>query len=675
MRRMDLDGTQPVQRLPIEGPAELAELAGGFNEMLGHIEARDAMLLQHRASLETEVAQRTQELHDTNLQLQQELAKHRVAEQVIQASRIRMRALIDATHESVLLLDPQGLILAINAFGASRFGRLPEEIHGQNFFDLMPQDLAQTRRALVQQVIATGQPMHSQDHRGAVFFHNSLYPVKNAQGAVESVAVFAKDVTEQHRATEMDSIFSDLDAALLTERSNLESVAQMFCDEVLPVFDLVAAWIARAEKDGQLTLVAGAEVPDAGLLARLDARVLRWDGDGRCPVVLALHSGHWEPISPQSGVCQCCGVHSALGQAQAGIALPLTLRGANWGVLVLYGRDPQQFGAELLTKRLESIAARAGQVFESALQQEWLTLLDTALAGVDNSVFITDAKAKILWVNRAFLQLSGFSSEEVLGHTPHIFSAGVPDSHFNQQFWQTITTGTTWRGDIVNARRDGSHYTVSQTVTPLLNAEGHVSHYISVLEDITQRRSEEERIKHSAQFDLLTDLPNRSLFFDRLGQALALGRRDASSGVLMFLDLDHFKEVNDQFGHAGGDSLLIAVAGRLREQVRESDTVARLGGDEFTVILPKLRDSEDAARLASNIIASLSRPFEIAGKQATIGVSIGIARFPLHGDTVERIVNAADHAMYLSKNAGRNCYTFASVAPEQGATPAPGSAR
>jgi diguanylate cyclase (GGDEF)-like protein len=159
--------------------------------------------------------------------------------------------------------------------------------------------------------------------------------------------------------------------------------------------------------------------------------------------------------------------------------------------------------------------------------------------------------------------------------------------------------------------------------------------------------------------DLLTDLPNRGLFFDRLGQALNRGRRDGLSGALLFLDLDHFKEVNDQPGHAAGDDLLVTVAARLREQVRQSDTVARLGGDEFTVILPSLRDPNDAVRVGNNIIAAIGKPFDIAGKHASVGITIGIALFPQNGSTVEQVLKAADDAMYRAKDAGRNCYAFA----------------
>lgn len=381
---------------------------------------------------------------------------------------------------------------------------------------------------------------------------------------MESVAVYAKDVTEQHRTKAVDDIFRHLDTVLLKWRMNLESIAQIFCDDILPVFDLAAAWIGRAEKDGQITLLASAEGSDPGCLNQLRTRPLRWNDEPGCclPAASVIRSGQRQIGATTDPLCaDCSAVSHAEGQRPI-MTLPLTLRGTTWGVLTLYGCDARQFEGALLQARLVGMAARLGTALESAVQQEWLTLLDAALAGVDNAVFITDANASVLWVNRAFTQLSGYSSDEILGKTPKLFNSGVQDANFYKLFWETIQAGGTWHSDIVNARRDGSRYTVRQTVTPLRNTDEQVTHFVAILEDITQRKAEEERIQHAAQFDLLTDLPNRALFFDRLGQALALGRRDGQSGALLFLDLDHFKDVNDHLGHAAGDSLLIAVAAR-----------------------------------------------------------------------------------------------------------------
>ncbi|MBY0466177.1 MAG: diguanylate cyclase, partial [Burkholderiales bacterium] len=666
MRSLELGVSTSAQRMPVEGRSEISEMAAGFNDMLGHIEARDAQLARYRESLETAVAQRTVELHDTNAQLQQELNEHQRAERVIQENRIRMRALLDATSESVLLLDPRGQILAINTFGAARFGQVPEAIMGKNFYELLPPELATKRRALVEQVVTTGEPLHSQDRRGAIYFDNSIYPVKDAAGDVESIAVYAKDVTEQHSAKEVDDIFRNMDAVLLKWRMKLASIAQIFCDDILPVFDLAAAWIGRAEKDGQLTWLASAEGADKGFLNTLMSSGKRWDGDPACclPTGEVLRSGQWQVVDSATVDCQnCIAVNHGIG-TRAVIVLPLILRGEPWGVLTLYGRESHQFEGTHLPQRLAAIAVRLGVSLESALQQEWLTLLDAALASVDNAVLITDAHGSALWVNRALSKLSGYSSEDILGKTPKMFSSGHQDADFFQRFWQTIGSGRTWHGEIVNARPDGSTYTVNQTVTPLLEASGQVSHFVAILEDITQRKAAEARVQHNAQFDLLTDLPNRGLFLDRLAQALNLGERNGESAALLFLDLDHFKEVNDQLGHAAGDDLLIAVGVRLREQVRQSDTVARLGGDEFTVILPNLRDREDAVRVANGIIAAIGKPFDIAGTQVKVGITIGIALFPAHGDTVEQVLKAADDAMYQAKESGRNRYAFAAAPAE-----------
>jgi diguanylate cyclase (GGDEF)-like protein/PAS domain S-box-containing protein len=676
MRTMGRGDAGWALRLPVQGRSEIAELAGGFNEMQGQLEARDAELARHRQSLEAEVAQRTAELRDSNLQLEKELTERIQTEQALQNSRARIRALLDASDESVLLLDPQGRILAINVFAAGRFGQTPNALVDRNFFDLIPPDLATSRRAAVRQVASTGEPIHLQDRRGAIFFDNSIYPVKDRSGAVESIAVYAKDVTEQVSTRAVEDIFSHLNAALLTWPVNPEAIARIFCKDILPVFDLAAAWIGRAETDGRISVLAHAAALDSEQLDHLHACKLRWDGEaGDCPPAgRAIRSGQWQRVGAEDPDCPSChAVTAADAKSRWPVLLfPLTLRGKTWGVLTLYGREVRQFEGAQRPAQLAAIAARLGLTLESALQQEWLTLLEAALGNVANAVFITDAQAHILRANRAFEQLSGYAPAEFLGQTPKLFSSGVHDGDFYERFWQTIQGGKTWRGEFVNARHDGSRYTVNQTVTPLLDGKGQVSHYVALLEDISERKAAEERMRHTANFDVLTDLPNRALFFDRLGQALALARRDGLYGALMFMDLDHFKEVNDQLGHAAGDTLLIEVARRLRAQVRESDTVARLGGDEFTVILPKLHDGNDAVRVANNILATITQPFLIAGSEATVGISIGIALFPENDRNAEHILMAADHAMYQAKNAGRNRYVFATpqagdagrVAPE-----------
>ncbi len=285
-------------------------------------------------------------------------------------------------------------------------------------------------------------------------------------------------------------------------------------------------------------------------------------------------------------------------------------------------------------------------------------------SSLGEGIYGVDAAGKCIFINAFALDMLGFGKDEVIGQDSHrLFHSrkedGSPYPHEECPIYLTLRDGVKRKTDETFLRKNGQFFPVSLTVTPM-QPEG----AIMAFHDISQRKEAEARIRHMANFDMLTDLPNRSLFQDRLAQALALARRDNHTGALLFLDLDRFKEVNDRLGHDAGDRLLKAVAGRLREQVRASDTVARLAGDEFTVILPHVETPRDASLVAEKIIASISEPFDLNSEMAFIGVSIGIALFPAHGDCVEEILKASDRAMYLAKDAGRNTYRFS---PEGGA--------
>lgn len=295
---------------------------------------------------------------------------------------------------------------------------------------------------------------------------------------------------------------------------------------------------------------------------------------------------------------------------------------------------------------------------EASFEHEQLRLLSTALATANNAVFITDREGRIQWVNKAFSQLSGYAPEEILGQTPRLLKSGVHDAAYYERLWQTILAGEPFTSQTTERRKDGSLYTVRQVITPVRDSQGRVSHFISMHEDISEALAAQARIEHMAHFDALTGLPNRSLFFDRLAQALAMSRRSGDRVALFFLDLDRFKPVNDTYGHGVGDALLRAVAERLSGCVRESDTVARIAGDEFTIILPRIPGREDAARVAEKIIRVIGEPFEVEGHRIQIGVSIGIAFFPDDAEDPEALIRRADNAMYAAKAASRNTYRF-----------------
>jgi diguanylate cyclase (GGDEF)-like protein/PAS domain S-box-containing protein len=276
---------------------------------------------------------------------------------------------------------------------------------------------------------------------------------------------------------------------------------------------------------------------------------------------------------------------------------------------------------------------------------------------------ITDARGKIQWVNPAFSEMSGYRADELIGQTPSILKSGQQTGNFYQLLWATIARGETWSSETTERAKGGNLYTVSQTITPIFNDKNEIAYYIAIHEDVTAQKLSQERIEHMAHYDDLTNLPNRALFYDRLQQAFTMARRSKGGLALLFLDLDGFKQVNDSLGHHIGDLLLIAVAERLRECVRESDTVARLGGDEFTVILKETHEHDSVAKVAEKIIEVISIPYELERKRVRVGVSIGIARYSEEAGSEDELVNEADQAMYAAKSAGKNTYRFGSAAP------------
>lgn len=496
MRAIAQGDTGLAQRVPVTGRSEIAELASNFNEMLDHIEARDLALAKHRAGLEEEVASRTIKLREANAQLDRELSERKRVEKEISESKNRMRALLDASDESVLLLAPDGKILEINAFAAQRFGHLPEEMFGKIFFDFIPAALAETRRAAVRCVAETGEMLRLQDQRAGIFFDNSIYPVKDEHGVVESVGIYAKDVSEQRRARQEDELFAHLGTVLMRWRIDTGAVAQIFCDDVLSVFDLAAALITITKPDGSETLLAasgGMPQPVCEALWEIDHA-----GTTCLPIAEVIASGKYQILGFEGLACQRCSRAPALG-ARAGIILPLMIHGEGRGALTLYGRETGQFDKRLLQQRLVTFANRLSVILESAMQQERLSLFDSALAEVGNAVMITDGNGRIVWVNRSFTVLSGYASDEIIGKTPKLFNSGMQGAEFYQQFWQTISSGAHWHGDIVNRRKDGSHYTANQMVTPLRNSDGEISHHVSILEDVSERKRQENELQERFQ--------------------------------------------------------------------------------------------------------------------------------------------------------------------------------
>jgi diguanylate cyclase (GGDEF)-like protein/PAS domain S-box-containing protein len=289
---------------------------------------------------------------------------------------------------------------------------------------------------------------------------------------------------------------------------------------------------------------------------------------------------------------------------------------------------------------------------------ERLELFGKMFHGSGEAILITDAQRKIVAVNPAFTEITGYLASEVLGKNPNMLSSGKQTPEFYQTMWASINEVGQWQGEIWNRRRTGEVYPEWLSIGVVKNHKGEVINYISLFSDITERKAAEQKIEFLAHYDALTRLPNRALFSDRLKLALIAAGRNNKKVALLFLDLDRFKFINDTMGHLAGDSLLQSVAERLRSCVRESDTICRQGGDEFMILLPDAVSVEDVENVAQKIIAAMVAPHRIEDKDMVITFSVGISIFPDNASDSEAMIKCADDAMYRAKERGRNNYQF-----------------
>ncbi len=275
-----------------------------------------------------------------------------------------------------------------------------------------------------------------------------------------------------------------------------------------------------------------------------------------------------------------------------------------------------------------------------------------------DGVMITDGNARIISVNPAFTQITGFEAHEAVGQSPRMLKGNHHDPHFYDEMWKRLLTEGNWQGELWNRRKTGEAYLQKMTISAIADAMGKPNRFVAVFSDVTEIRRKDAEIRHQAFHDPLTDLPNRALIADRLGHAIEVGRRHVSQVALLFIDLDRFKPVNDTLGHHEGDKLLQLTAQRIQDSVRKSDTVGRVGGDEFVVIVADFESAAEVAQIAEKIVASVSQPCTLSGHTVEIGASIGIAIFPQDGKDQAELMHNADQAMYQAKASGRAKHCF-----------------
>ncbi|MCJ7766579.1 MAG: EAL domain-containing protein, partial [Thiovulaceae bacterium] len=281
-----------------------------------------------------------------------------------------------------------------------------------------------------------------------------------------------------------------------------------------------------------------------------------------------------------------------------------------------------------------------------------------------STIVITDLKGDIEYVNGAFTATSGYPQAETIGKNSRLLQSGKTLPATYDVMWDQLTRGKSWNGEFINRRKDGTEYIEAVRASPIFQTDGTITHYMAIKEDITEKKRDQERIHYLANFDFLTGLPNRVQLEDRTEFAIKFARRHHGKLAILFLDLDHFKEINDTLGHAVGDTLLIELARRFQSILREEDVISRLGGDEFIFMVPHT-DLQGITCVAQKLLTIIAKPILIEQNELAVTASIGVAIYPVDGKDYETLAKSADIAMYRAKQDGRNNYRFFTEAMQE----------
>ena len=333
------------------------------------------------------------------------------------------------------------------------------------------------------------------------------------------------------------------------------------------------------------------------------------------------------------------------------------------GTFALYYHAPRSpLPGELAA--LERGAHLGSLAIERTQNENLLRKLSQAVEQSPNTIVITDLNANIEYANANFVKATGYSLEEVIGKNPRILHSGKTPKAVYQDMWAHLSAEKTWQGEFINRRKNGMEYTESVLIAPVRMANGQVTNYLAIKEDVTEKKVAEAHIRQLAHYDFLTGLPNQTLLKSRVAQSMSLAQRGKTQLAVMFLDLDHFKNVNDTLGHRIGDELLIQLANRLKSLIREEDTLSRMGGDEFVLVLPGT-DADGAAHVAEKVLATVAQTFHIEQYELVVTPSVGIAIYPVDGADFDKLYQCADVAMYRAKHEGRNCFRFFTAEMQQ----------
>ena len=545
------------------------------------------------------------------------------AERGFRNEQLLMGAIVESSQDAIFTFDQCGGIMNWNRGAERLFGYARDEIVGQSIRQLLAAQGGTMHEDWLK-VVASGKALGNQHATltrrdgKALDVSISISPLQGDDGVLLGASTIVRDTSHQRAA----------ERALARDQQRLATILRTASDG-----------IHILDRDGRLIQANDAFLSmlgyDASAVGTL--RVTAWDAILEWPAIKARND---ELIAARGRL-----VFETVHRHRDGRLIDVEISATGIeiegnGYLYAASRDIT------LRKQLEVIQSIAAVAFDTQL-----------------GMTVTDPAGTVLRINRAYSQITGYTAEDMIGHTYPLLSATEADAETHQQIWAALRAAGSWQGETPGTRKSGEQYYQRHTVTAVRNDITGISHYVASLADITEQKSAEQEIHSLAFYDPLTGLPNRRLLMDRLRHAAAASARHAQSTAILFIDLDHFKSLNDSVGHDQGDSLLKQVARILKESVRETDTVARLGGDEFVVMVTELSASSteaagEARAVAEKILACLGRTYEVDGMEHRMSASIGITFLQTNGEAFEEPLKRADLAMYKAKAAGRNAIRF-----------------
>ena len=545
-------------------------------------------------------------------------------EHALQHSLEHFRAIVMGSDDAIISKTLDGHITSWNSGAQSIFGYTEQEMLGKSMLLLFPPERIHEETYILQQMMSGAKV----DHFETVRLHKNgnridvsvtISPIRDLKGVIIGASKIARDITQKLRLEEKariaNAILQSTDDAVIS--TSLDGTITSWNQGATKIFGY-----AEQEMLGrpvQMLLPPGRHDEEKFILAKMRS------GEG---------IDHFETVRVRKdGSCIDVSV----------TASPIR---DNFGRII---------GASKIARDI---------TFEVAAKAQ-MRLTSSVFTSTSEGILITGADGLIVDVNGAFTRITGYEKDEVLGKDPQLLRSGRQNPSVFRSMRRGLMRFGEWKGEIWTRRKDGEAFSAFLTISRVCGTKGEVTNFVVLFSDITPLKLQREQLEHGAHFDALTDLPNRLLLSDRLHQAMANCQRHNQMLAVLYLDLDGFKYVNDNFGHSAGDALLVTVTQHMREVLREGDTLARMGGDEFVVVLTDLSNLQDCLQLVNRVLTACAQPIAVDGNVLAVSASIGVTLYPADEADVDQLLRHADHAMYEAKRSGKNRFYLFDAAQDE----------